>query len=62
MKRVALLLAAFCCILLTGCDKEIKEAADKADAAISSNPMRERAAGTLNDIVDQFAEEFGDFN
>lgn len=59
MKRIAFLLVALCCILLTGCGNEIKEAADKADTAISSNPLKEKAAGALNDIVDQFAEEFG---
>lgn len=55
-----LLCACLCTLLLTGCDLNIEDAAEQADNAIrNAGHLNKDTANQLNEIVDNFEEEFG---
>lgn len=52
--------ACLCTLLLTGCDLNIEDAAEQADSTIRNiGHSHQDAANQLNEIVDNFEEEFG---
>lgn len=58
--RRKFIFVCLCTLLLTGCDLDIEQAAEDADSAIRNIGYKgQDTQNDLNEIVDNFKEEFG---
>lgn len=61
-KRIICIITAIAVVtLMSGCELDIEDLAEKADSAIGNNQnVANEAGNSLNEIVSEFEEQFGD--
>lgn len=61
-KRIICIVTAIAVVtLMSGCELDIEDLAEKADSAIGNNQnVANEAGNSLNEIVSEFEDQFGD--